>query len=169
MTGSSGPVPFPASFPSLASDGFEKTSDEDSVYNCIAWAAGDVDHWWWPDRVWPSTAPRAETLPAFVAAFGAIGYTPCQDGRYELAYEKIAIYCSLSGVPTHAARQLDSGCWTSKLGEFWDIQHSTPRGVEGPQYGIAVQFLRRPLPQVRTATRFRFWSHSWFRERSPLR
>ncbi len=155
--------PFHAQFPSLAGDGFMQTSPDDSVYNCIAWAAGDVDHWWWPDRVWPADAPRAETLQAFVAAYACLGYAPCADGSYEFAYERIVIYCSPSGVPTHAARQLDIGLWTSKLGEFWDIQHSTPRGVEGPQYGGAVQFMRRPLSQARAQMRFRARSHSWYR------
>jgi hypothetical protein len=38
-------------------------------------------------------------------------------------------------IPTHAALQLESGDWTSKLGDFEDISHSTIEAVSGPVYG----------------------------------
>jgi hypothetical protein len=44
----------------------------------------------------------------------------------------------------HAARQLPTGRWTSKLGKAVDIEHDTPEGVTGPVYGAVVKFLRRP-------------------------
>jgi hypothetical protein len=141
-------------FPHLAGDDFEKTSDED-LYNCIAWAADDTANWWWPDDHWPAGAPREETLRAFVAAYGTLGYEPCDHGDFEFAWERVVIYCDPTGTPTHAARQRDDGAWTSKLGAFWDIRHATPRGVEGPLYGSAVQFLRRPLAHNRWVPRFR--------------
>src|SRR5262249_25482751 len=53
-------------------------------YNCIAWAAGDTEHWWWPDLdpendaiFWPPGVPTEETLDAFAAAFATLGYVPC--------------------------------------------------------------------------------------------
>ena len=46
-------------------------------------------------------------------------------------------------VPTHAALQLESGAWTSKLGDFEDIEHVTVDAVNGPLYGRPVAFLSR--------------------------
>ena len=43
---------------------------------------------------------------------------------------RIALYC-LDGRPTHAARQLPDGKWTSKLGNGPVVTHNTPHGVEG--------------------------------------
>ncbi len=144
----------PGVFPHLAGDDFEKTSDDD-FYNCIAWAAEDTTNWWWPSNYWPAGVAQVETLGAFVAAYATIGYQPCDDGDFEFAWERVVIYCDPAGTPTHAARQLDDGAWTSKLGSLWDIKHATPRGVEGPLYGAAVQFLRRSLARDRWVPRFR--------------
>lgn len=47
------------------------------------------------------------------------------------------------GVNVHAARQLNSGLWTSKLGESNDIQHSTPYTIQGRLYGKVACILRR--------------------------
>lgn len=44
----------------------------------------------------------------------------------------------------HAARQLSSGAWTSKLGKDVDIEHDTPDDVAGGLYGEVVQLMRRP-------------------------
>lgn len=132
--------------PNLAAEGFTTTSPASRRYNCIAWAAGRDDAWWWPDPQlvyhWPDSAPRRETLDAFVAAFATLGYQPCPDGTAEDGFEKIAIY-QLAGLPTHAARQLSDGNWTSKLGPNVDITHTLP-GLEGSEYGRVAVFMRRP-------------------------
>jgi hypothetical protein len=131
-------------FPSLASS-FEITSEKTPEYNCIAWAAEDNSRWWCPTGMsyWPPTAPRQETVDAFIAAFGTLGYSPCPDGNLEERVEKVVVYLS-NGVPTHMARQLPTGAWTSKLGQSWDIGHSSPEEVSGSAYGLAVQYLSRP-------------------------
>lgn len=82
---------------------------------------------------------------AFVAAFATIGYQPCLDGSLEDGFEKLAIYHLPSGVQ-HAARQLSSGRWTSKLGSLEDIEHSSPAELEGAIYGTVVQYVRRAVP-----------------------
>jgi len=46
-------------------------------------------------------------------------------------------------VPTHAARQLENGRWTSKLGELEDIEHDLHHLASGA-YGAVVQILKRP-------------------------
>jgi len=129
---------------------WRETSPNDVRYNCIAWAAGDVQHFWWPlnGGFWPASVARVLDLATFVDAYATLGYTPCGNGSFEIGTEKIAIYCASNGEPTHAARQIDSGLWTSKLGQSWDIEHSTPSGVEGPLYGSTTQFLGRSLTDV---------------------
>jgi hypothetical protein len=133
-------------FPNLAAEGFTTTSAASRRYNCIAWAAGRADAWWWPDPqfvcYWPDAAPRRETLDAFVAAFETLRYQRCSEADADDGFEKIAIYQS-GGLPTHAARQLPDGAWTSKLGRNIDITH-TLRGLEGPEYGQVAIFMRRP-------------------------
>jgi len=133
-----------AGFPNLAVT-FRVTSEDTRDYNCIAWAAGDTSRWWWPlyPHFWPLNAPRAVTLGAFVVAFAGIGYAPCPDGSLEDNKEKVVIYLR-QGQPTHMARQLPSGAWTSKLGEYWDIGHFQPSEVGGDIYGDAVKYLWRP-------------------------
>ena len=122
-------------------------------YNCVAWAAGSTDKWWWPDRMeqiyWPPNIPRRVTIEHFVAAFETLGYTPCGDERPEQGFEKVALFAK-QGMPTHAARQLPSGKWTSKLGREEDIAHVLDALIGG-QYGEIAQVLRRPSPN-RTQT-----------------
>lgn len=148
-------MPFPANeLPYLDRYNHSITSDQDTRYNCIAWAAGDQEKWWWPDEdgYWPDRAPREATLEAFLAAFQALGYSPCPDGDLELGFSKIAIYGLTSrGVvtPTHVARQLTDGRWTSKLGPLEDIAHKHPENVNGPAYGRVCAFLKR---QTRKST-----------------
>ena len=144
--------------PQLIDDGMRQTSPATRLYNCIAWAADDDRRWWWPadGGYWPPGAPRVETLAAFVSAYGTLGYVPCDGELWEIGFEKIVIYC-LNGYPTHAAKQLDTGLWTSKLGPSWDVEHRTTGGVEGPVYGQVAQFLRRPIAdRARLRTRLVF-------------
>jgi len=106
-----------------------KTSEKTTQYNCIAWAAGDTNNWWWPKinpkgkSYWPEGVPNEETLNAFIQAYRQLGYTECSDSLLENGYDKIAIYCDYAGKPTHAARQLPDGQWTSKLGPDIDVSH----------------------------------------------
>ena len=38
-----------ADFDRLKAGDFEITSDKDPHYNCIGWALGKPDEYWWPD------------------------------------------------------------------------------------------------------------------------
>lgn len=133
-------------FPNLQQSGFRITSHVTPEYNCIAWAAGEDGRWWWPDPMgqayWPRDIPREETLDAFIQAYATLGYQLCESDVLEPEYEKVALFAAANGVPTHAARQLQNGSWTSKLGSQEDIEH-TLKGLEGPVYGTVVRFLRR--------------------------
>lgn len=134
-------------FPGLRGVSYEITSPAQPDYNCIAWAAGDDSRWWWPDEFhqyyWPEPAPRLSTLGAFAEAFRTLGFEVCEDSTSELGWEKIAIFASPDGMPTHAARQLPDGTWTSKLGNLEDIKHRDLRHVGGDAYGEPTLILRR--------------------------
>jgi hypothetical protein len=135
-------------FPNLTSGNHSVTSPETVEYNCIAWAAGDTEAWWWPDAsrmyYWPPDIEPQDTLEGFERAFETLGYRRCSDLQLEPGYEKIVIYVGSTGKPTHAARQLGTGKWTSKLGRMQDIQHDTPEGVCGEAYGEIALVMRRP-------------------------
>ena len=120
----------------------------DPAFNCVAWAAGVTDAWWWPadpDAYWPPQVPDEVPVAAVAAALGTVGYVPCADGRYEEGAEKAAVYAR-AGVPTHVACQRPGGRWSSQLGRDCVVTHATPGGVEGAVYGAVVAYLRRPAP-----------------------
>jgi hypothetical protein len=88
-------------------------------------------------------------MQSFEAAYQTLGYGRCQDGALEDGIEKIVLFgkdCAGDVIPTHVARQLASGRWTSKLGPFEDISHEVPDDVSGPAYGNAALFMSRPRP-----------------------
>ncbi|NEP35633.1 MULTISPECIES: hypothetical protein [unclassified Moorena] len=128
-------------YPNLASTNYHITS-------AVAWAAEDTQRWWWPDPMkesyWPVNVPRVETLLAFIKAFETLGYVICETPDLEENYQKIAIYM-LNGQPTHVARQLLNGKWTSKLGQDEDIEHDTLEGLTGERYGQVAQVMKRKV------------------------
>ncbi|PYQ29250.1 MAG: hypothetical protein DMF56_13350 [Acidobacteria bacterium] len=136
-------------FPRLRESGFEITSPPDPTYNCVAWAAGDITRWWWPAEspfsYWPAEVRRDESVASFLEAFATIGYEITDSGDVETTFEKVAVFASSDGIPTHVARQLIDGTWTSKLGRLEDIGHTVVNGVSGSEYGNAVLFLKRRI------------------------
>jgi len=97
---------------------------------------------------WPKNVPRKPVLDAFFKAFSSQGYEPCGDGTLEPGFEKVALYgISSNGqvIPTHAARQLQNGKWTSKIGNCEDIQHDAVGDLDGPIYGATAAYMRRKL------------------------
>lgn len=131
-------------FPGLIGTGWVITSPSTPVYNCIAWAASETHRFWWPNpqAYWPPSVPREETIEAFVSAFATLGYLPCDSDQSEAGIEKVALFAA-GDTPQHAARQLETGTWTSKLGKNMDIEHPL-KAVEGNEYGSIVEILQRP-------------------------
>lgn len=142
-----------SNYPKLQSSGFKTTSDKSAEYNCIAWAAGDSERWWWPYvdpppySFWPEGVPREETLHAFLTAFRTLGYSPCHNTRFESGFEKVAFFGEPDKAPKHAARQLQSGLWTSKIGRSEDIEH-TLAGLGSSHYGGVIQIMKRRAPSI---------------------
>jgi hypothetical protein len=95
------------------------TSPFNPRYNCVAYAYGKYDNGMWPnhnDYWWPPQIPNEMTIRAFQALFESIAFNVCGDGSFEPGYLKIAIFADNNNIPTHAAKQLDNGFWSSKLG-----------------------------------------------------
>jgi hypothetical protein len=164
-------------FKKLANAGYDKTSDPTDffpapgAYNCIGWAAHDPHHWWWPSpyEYWPFwISPREATVFCFVKTFRWFGYRICDNSRQEFGFEKVALYAIHNSghpqavpssiqdlhdnwTPTHMARQLPDGSWTSKCGPNEDITHYTLDALEsyglaygsGDEYGRDVLYMKR--------------------------
>lgn len=133
-------------FPNLQVGHARITSPKSDSYNCIAYAAGDTSKWWWPDAYghsyWPPLAMRVEALPAFQQAYSLLGYQLCANGQHTDGIEKIAVFQS-NGKPTHAARQLKNGVWTSKMGPWHDIVHTENCLTGSNEYGSIAFFMQR--------------------------
>jgi hypothetical protein len=85
---------------------------------------------------WPDGIEDSKDVAAFIKAFEKSAYSLCDNDGFEDGYRKIALYVKEGTTEcTHAARQLNNGKWTSKLGGLYDIQHGTPYTIEGSVYG----------------------------------
>jgi len=132
-----------------------QTSPATPTYNCIAWSAKNTHRWFWPgpDSYWPDNIPREETLQAFIMLYESMGYEICDNDSQEDGYEKVAIFVDQFNKPTHAARQVRDGRWSSKLGQSIDIEHDlqdvTPFTLSYSRgrtnYGRVAQILKRPV------------------------
>lgn len=149
---------------------FRPTNPATERFNCVAWALHDRSRFWWPgghpgyfleddDKpcdYWPVrlTEPDpASNLDHFFRLFADHGFRACRDGALEHGVEKVVFYTqSCRGVELfqHAARQLPSGLWTSKLGRLIDLEHAAPQDL-CEEYGETLTFLGRPLPTLLSA------------------
>ena len=139
-----------ASFPKIRKAGYKITSPETTDYNCFAWVVGQVAQWWSPDLdsgyYWPTDVPRKLEVKSFVKLYERQGgYSPCSHSQLEKGFEKIAIYANATGDVTHVAKQTERGRWSSKLGDWEDIEHKTLPALEGESYGKVVQILKRAV------------------------
>ena len=135
-------------FPKLSIDkNFKMVSDFDLKYNCIAYACGKNDRFYWPDSTkdgieWPFGLPLNESIGTFISLFEHYKYQVCDDHMYEENYQKVALY-ELNGTCSHASLQRFNGLWKSKMGYLEDIEHSDPFTIEGPGYGLVKVFMKR--------------------------
>jgi hypothetical protein len=135
-------------FPRLKAANHRVTSPPTTLYNCIAWAVGDTNNWWQAGLHWPfPTHPLDDTVAELKRVFESLGYQECPIGDLEPGFDKVALF-AVSEYYTHAARQLDDGKWTSKLGNEDDIEHDSPESVAGGIYGEVVHFMKRTKPDA---------------------
>lgn len=137
-------------FPYLRNDNnFKVTSPCTDGYNCISWAA-QKQVWYWPplgkeleeDEYWPEGIEDDTRIETFIKAMETENFSICTNDNVEPNITKIALYAK-NGQCTHAARQLSNGLWTSKLGYYHDIQHSTPQSLEGELYGKVYCYMNK--------------------------
>ena len=134
--------------PNLAGSGYEITNEASEEYNCIAWALGATTPWWGyqnPGDYWPPTLPRNQEIGTLMRLFASQRFSLCEDDTPEPGYDKIALYAFV-GQFTHAARQLNDGRWTSKLGIREVITHPSLANLEDGIYGSVHCIMRRPSP-----------------------
>lgn len=94
---------------------------------------------------WPPGIPALPTLSGVVEAYETVGFELSESEALERGFEKLAIFADETGEPRHAARQLSSGGWTSKLGDHVDIEHDELDAVGGAIFGEPVLYMRRSL------------------------
>lgn len=132
-------------------------SEPSTVYNCIAWALGHRDEWWEPHSpgsisagqdIWPAGLPHNRDPETLRQLFQQEGFTDCENGDFAPAVVKIALYRIPDGNGgyrwTHAARQLKTGLWTSKLGSSYEVTHRKPDDLDGALYGTVYAYMSKP-------------------------
>ena len=136
-------------FPRLSSEGFEIIDGPSDRYNCIAYAAGDTGAWWdhIEEHYWPTSATRSNSIESLKEVFFGLGFEQCVDNTLEAGYEKVALY-EAQGVWMHAASQMPSGRWRSKMGQGPVIEHLSPESLSGGMYGSPTIYMRRAVNET---------------------
>jgi hypothetical protein len=123
-------------WPNLAQSGFEFKSVETTSYNCVTWVNKiqtdrvDYSH---DEEGNPQIDEYFYSAEPYIKYFKEHGFEICDNSDLEDGFEKIAIYKKNNDFK-HVARQLPNGKWTSKMGDFEDIEHTTLEAVEGYLY-----------------------------------
>jgi hypothetical protein len=115
----------------------------------MAWAVGENHRRWdfGKNDFWPKSVPKRLGIAYLVNAYQTIGFVVCTeaDGRHpEVGFDKIVLYINNQSEGSHAAKLLQSGMWSSKLGDEEDIDHQTPEGLSGSRYGRPYLYMKRP-------------------------
>src|ERR1700748_2701648 len=92
--------------PKLDQTEFEVTSEETSIYNCIAWVLEKDDDWISPveDYIWPEEVERGHTISNYINLFKFYGFEECENSDLEVEYKKIAIYIDHFNSFKHVAK-----------------------------------------------------------------
>jgi hypothetical protein len=139
-------------FPDLHNVASKQTSDFDLDYNCIAHAFLDDQKPWWPtglpvagfDRYgyyWPIASDNRSHMRAFLDWFSHDGWTETKSDKFAPHMLRVALYAK-AAQPTHAARQIGQGVWTSKLGQGLDLSHKLEE-LNGPNYGAPIALFEK--------------------------
>lgn len=134
------------SFPRLKRDqNYERASDSDFNYNCLAFVLGDKSNWWEPPGLfgyyWPPGFPEDVSVGTATEILKLHGFVIELESGNEPATESIAIYAD-GEEWTHFAK-FSNGVWASKLGEDHDITHSSLELLEGDKYGRVIKILSK--------------------------
>lgn len=120
-------------FPNLIQgENFEYTSQHTDEYNCVAWATEITNKW--IQFIYDEHGNYDINAVRYIRYFSELGFVETENIAVENAV-KIAIYADSDNNFTHVARQLRSGKWTSKIGDWEDIEHRDLQDIAGGAYG----------------------------------
>jgi len=132
-------------FPNLIDDSFELTSEDTVEYNCAAWVVGwkkkiiDSYSYWWPEDI-----KRTHTVDSYAEVYKKyFGFDFCNNGDYEIGFDKIVLFADDDNMFKHAALRINEKLWTSKMGDYEDIEHGNLKSVSDGDYGKPVIFMKR--------------------------
>jgi hypothetical protein len=111
-------------------------------YNCAAWAIELKEGWIEFKDEHGNLDLRLET---YISYYENLGFSQTDTIQLEEGVIKIAIYTDAKKEFTHVARQLSNGIWTSKIGDWEDIEHTTLEAVGGKSYGNPAVIMRKQL------------------------
>lgn len=142
-------------WPNLRRTGYRIIGPGDIRYNCFAWAVGRTNIWLDPSitgvNYWPPQVPREYTLAAFVNCLNTFGFSVCENEALESGSEKVVLY-GFEDRPQPAARQTETGRWTSKIGESLLIEHHLEAFSVATRkefdYGKPLRFLKKRIAVV---------------------
>ena len=123
-------------FPNLTGTTHEVTSVATTEYNCVAWALGSIDAWIQPADDETGSPPLF--MDWVIGVLGARGFVPVN--ALPESGDALAVFATAEQF-THIARRLENGRWTSKLGDWEDIEHNDLNCLEGGAYGFVVTLL----------------------------
>ena len=131
-------------FPNLIKgNNFAFTSEQTEDYNCIAWITEVIDDW---KQLYEENGNVIRNSENYISYFRDLGFEITDKLDLEDNTLKIVIYIeSNSNHFKHVARQLNTGKWTSKLGDWEDIQHDTPNDLVGQSYGDKLVIMSRKI------------------------
>jgi hypothetical protein len=136
-------------FPRLGEE-FEVLAPASVMYNCIGWSLGNTGAW-----VWPTDGQQPAYLPNFDALYRYYGFRRVKGLEFRRwpGHDKVVLYAVRKSdgsiQPTHAARQMPDGSWSSKLGSLPLIRHLHPNDIAGPSYGVPYVIYVRKRPDAR--------------------
>jgi hypothetical protein len=135
-------------WPYLTTSNYELKSQPTADYNCVSWAQR-IDY----KEIDLSLDAEGEPLVypdlsclTYIEHFEKEGFILCESPEFEEGFEKIALYERAGKTFEHVARQLGPDLWTSKLGYWEDIEHTTLEVLESQnKYGVPTWFMKKAI------------------------
>jgi hypothetical protein len=112
------------------------TSLRTEDYNCTAWATEIIHDWVQFDNGYDTR------ISTYISYFEQKNFVRTDNKEVEIGVTKIAIYFEGEEFK-HVARQLKNGKWTSKIGDWEDVEHDNIEILFGEFYGTQTIIMQR--------------------------